>query len=68
MFVNEEKHLEMYLLNHGEFGFKGVEKVSKKFREEHTINRRHLRYSAFDGNEYPKDTLLLLSVKWKEEE
>ena len=69
LFVDGDKHnLNMYLLKHGEFGFKGVKKVSKRFREEYSIKKRYLRYSAFDGKEYPEDTLILLSVKWKEGE
>ena len=61
----DNKILGINLLNMQEHEFVGIKKVSKRFRESHIKNSRHLRYSSFSGEKYEKKDIILLSAKHK---
>ena len=58
----EKIALDIYLLNMGEVGFKGISKIDKAYVEGYNYHRRHLRYTAFDGEKYDEGELLLLQA------
>ena len=59
---SDEKKLKIYLLNMNELNFIGIKRVSKRYREKYLKNTRSLRYTAFDGEKYHKDELILLKA------
>ena len=52
----------IYLLNMHDLNYQKVQRVSKRFREKYFKNSRHLRYTAFDGGKYKKNTLLCYAI------
>jgi hypothetical protein len=59
---SDEKKMKIYLSNMGEINFIGIKRVSKRYREKYLKNTRSLRYTAFNGEKYHKDELILLKA------
>jgi hypothetical protein len=58
----ENKILDIYFTNMDESSFKGIRKIDQAYKDNYNYQRRNLRYSAFDGNEYDEGELLLLKA------
>lgn len=53
----DNKKVNISLLNMFDMDFQKVRKITKRYREKYFYNIRHLRYTAFDGQKYKKNTL-----------
>ena len=54
--------MDIYFTNMDESSFKGIRKIDQAYKDNYNYQRRNLRYSAFDGNEYDEGELLLLKA------
>jgi hypothetical protein len=57
----EQKKLDIYILNMQELQFVGIKRVTERFRDNYIKKYRSLRYSSFSGKQYSENDLLLLA-------
>jgi hypothetical protein len=57
--------LKLNLLNDSEINFLGFSKISSKKMQKHFKINRHLRYTAFFGESFEKNELVVVGVKWE---
>ena len=62
----ENSKYDIYLMNFREIDFIGIKQISRRYRNKHVEDNRHLRYSAFYGEKHAKNEVVLLTKKFTE--